>query len=198
MIDAIKKYLMILLASITLVCGILLYFSYSHVKQLDKELKTASNNWKAEVRKNVVYQFSLADLKASKDSSDLKVKTLIDELKIKPNKVTETVYIASQTQIRDTIALKDSVFVKDYTAKIGDEWYSLDLKFKAPDSITTDLKVKNEVVAITYDKRETVKPPKKFFLWRLFQKKQTIQTIEVKELNPYSTVKDFRFIKVLK
>lgn len=123
---------------------------------------------------------------------------MVGELKIKPNKVTETVYIASQTQIRDTIALKDSVFIKDYEVKTGDEWYNLDLKFKAPDSISTDLKVKNEVIAITYDKRETVKPAKKFFLFRWFQKKQTIQTIEVKELNPYSEVKDFRFIKVLK
>jgi len=72
------------------------------------------------------------------------------------------------------------------------------LKFKAPNSFSTDLKVKNEVIAITYDKRETIKPAKKFFLFRLFQKKQTIQTIEVKELNPYSEVKDFKIIKVIK
>ena len=161
---AIKKYLIILLASIALICGVLLWFSYNHTKQLNEELKTATNNYKAEIRKNVVYQFTLADLKDSKDSSDLKVKTLIGELKIKPKKVTETVYIDSQIQIKDTVTLKDSVFIRDYEAKTGDEWYSLDLKFKAPDTLNVDLKVRNEVIAITYDKRETIKPPKKFFL----------------------------------
>lgn len=161
---AIKKYLIILLASIALICGVLLWFSHSHTKQLNEELKTATNNYKAEVRKNVVYQFTLNDLKDSKDSSDLKVKTLIGELKLKPKKTTETVYIDSQTQIKDNVTLKDSVFIRDYEAITGDEWYSLDLKFKAPDTFNVDLKVRNEVIAITYDKRETIKPPKKFFL----------------------------------
>ena len=198
MIALLKTKLVTVLCGLLLICGTLLYFSYNHTVQLNKDIATATNNYKASVRKNVVYQFTLNDLKASKDSSDLKVKELIKQLKIQPKKITETVDINSQFSKKDTVKLVDSVFVKDYTAKIGDEWYSLDLKFKAPDSFSTDLKVENEVIAITYDKRETIKPAKKFFLWRLFQKKQTIQTIEVKELNPYSTVKDFRFIKVLK
>jgi len=198
MIALLKTKLVTVLCGLLLICGTLLYFSYNHTVQLNKDIATATNNYKASVRKNVVYQFTLNDLKASKDSSDLKVKELIKQLKIQPKKITETVDINSQFSKKDTVKLVDSVFVKDYTAKIGDEWYSLDLKFKAPDSFSTDLKVKNEVIAITYDKRETIKPAKKFFLWRLFQKKQTIQVIEVKELNPHSEVKDFRFIKVLK
>jgi len=198
MITLLKTKLVAVLCGLLLICGTLLYFSYNHSKVLDTSLKVATNNLKAEVNKNIVYQYTLNDLQNSKDSDELKVLDLAKQLKIQPKKITETVYIASQFSKKDTVNTVDSVFSKDYETKLGDDWYSLDLKFKAPDKFTSDLQVKNEVVAITYDKRETVQAPKKFFLWRWLQKKQTVQTIEVKELNPYSTVKEFKFIKLLK
>jgi len=194
----IKNRIIIALAVIVLICGTLLHFSYNHSKALDKSLKITTNNLKAEVNKNIIYQYTLNDLKSSKDSEDIKVLEMARQLKIQPKKIVETVYIESEFVKKDTVNTIDSVFIKDYNAKIGDDWYSLELQFKAPDQISTDLKVKNEIVAITYDRKETVKPPYKLFLWRWLQKKQTVQVIEVKELNPYSTVKDFKFIKVLK
>jgi len=85
-------------------------------------------------------------------------------LNIQPKKIVSTVYIASEFIKKDTIKLTDSIFVRDYTTKLSDDWYSLDLQFKQPNQFISDLKIKNEVVAITYDKKETVQPAKKFFL----------------------------------
>jgi len=164
MITLLKTKLVAVLCGLLLICGTLLYFSYNHSKVLDTSLKVATNNLKAEVNKNIVYQYTLNDLQNSKDSDELKVLDLAKQLKIQPKKITETVYIASQFSKKDTVNTVDSVFSKDYETKLGDDWYSLDLKFKAPDKFTSDLQVKNEVVAITYDKRETVQAPKKFFL----------------------------------
>lgn len=194
----IKDKIIMVLATIALICGTLLYFSYTRTKQLDDDLKTAMNNYKVEVNKNLMYQFSMKDLQASKDSSDMKVLELVKQLKIKPKRVVETIYIANEFSKRDTITITDSVFIKDYKTSIGDKWYNLDIEFKAPDELNTDLRVNNEVIAITYDRRETLQTPYRFFLWRWFQKKQTVQVIEVKELNPYSTIREFKFIKVIK
>ena len=196
--ETIKKYLIIGLACFGLICGGLLYFSYNHIKTLDASLIVATNNYKAEVKKNLTFQYTLNDLQDSKDSSDIKVLQLAKELNIQPKKIVSTVYIASEFIKKDTIKLTDSIFVRDYTTKLSDDWYSLDLQFKYPNTFISDLKIKNEVVAITYDRKETVNPAKKFFLWRWLQKKQIVQVIEVKELNPYSTVKEFKFIKVIK
>jgi len=194
----VRKYLIIILACFGLICGTLLYFSYNCTKSLEASLKVATNNLKAEVNKNITFQYTLNDLKDSKDSSDIKVLEMAKELKIPVKKIVQTVYIASEFIKKDTIKLTDNVFVRDYTTKLGDEWYSLDLQFKHPNQFISDLKIKNEVVAIAYDRKETINPAKKFFLWRWLQKKQIVQVIEVKELNPYSTVKEFKFIKVIK
>lgn len=155
-----------LLAALFLISGTLLYISYNSSRKLEDRLEVTTQNLKAENRKNIQYLYTINELKDSKDSSDLKVIELIKQLKIKPKKITETVYIASNFIKKDTILLKDSIFIKDYETKVGDNWYSLNIKFKAPNTFSTDLKIKNEVIAITYDKKETVNPPKKFFLWR--------------------------------
>jgi hypothetical protein len=61
-----------------------------------------------------------------------------------------------------------------------------------------DYSFKNETLVIMHDSRVTVDPPKKCWLGRLFQKKQTIVEIDVAEQNPYCTVKNQKFIKIVK
>lgn len=194
----IKNKLIAVLLVLSMILGGFIWFQQKSITDLNKSLRIEANNYKSATQKNRVYVLQIDELKNSKDSSDLKVKMLIDELKIKPKKVTETVYINSQTQIKDTITLKDSVFIRDYEDKTGDEWYSLDLKFKAPNTFNVNLKMRNELICIVSDKRETIKPRKKFFISRWFQRKQTVQVINVKELNPHSTVQDFKFINIIK
>ena len=46
-------------------------------------------------------------------------------------------------------------------------------------------------------KKETINPPKKCWLLRLFQKKHTILEVNVIEKNPYSENKQQRFIEII-
>lgn len=51
---------------------------------------------------------------------------------------------------------------------------------------------------MTYSKKETIDPPKKFFLCRWFQKKQTILEVKIVEKSPYIEQKESRFIEIIK
>ena len=47
-------------------------------------------------------------------------------------------------------------------------------------------------------KKETINPPKKFFLFRWFQRKHTILEVNMVEKNPYIENKNNRFIEIIK
>jgi hypothetical protein len=81
---------------------------------------------------------------------------------------------------------------------IGDEWYNLRLGLKYPSMIAVEPDFKSEKHIIVSSKKETVNPPKKFFLFRWFQKRHTVLHIDVVEKNPYIDVKTNKYVEVLK
>lgn len=46
--------------------------------------------------------------------------------------------------------------------------------------------------------KQTIDPPKKFFIARWFQRKHTVVEVDVVQENPYCENKEERFIKVIK
>lgn len=109
-------------------------------------------------------------------------------------------YILSQSNRVDTLVFRDTLFVNNINIDtvIGDIWYNLELSLKYPSQIIVSPSFNSEIYINTYDVRETVDPPKKFFLLRWFQKKHTIRVVNVYERSPYSRVKQQRFIEVIK
>lgn len=186
------------LCGLLLICGTFGIYQYNRSKKLLTSLEVSSNNYKAQVNKNRVYQFTIDDLRTSNETSDVKVDSLMKELKIKPKKVVETVYVETEFNKSDTIILKDTLFLRDDSCEVGDKWYNINIKFKQPNIVLPKIRINNELICIVSDKRETIKPRKKFFISRWFQRKQTVQVINIKELNPYSTVQDFKFINIIK
>ena len=57
---------------------------------------------------------------------------------------------------------------------------------------------KSEKHIVVSTKKETVNPPKKFFLFRWFQKKQTLIHVDVVEKNPYVENQSSRYIEIMK
>lgn len=57
---------------------------------------------------------------------------------------------------------------------------------------------KSEKHIIVSTRRETVDPPKKFFLFRWFQRKQTVLNIDVVEKNPYVQKQSSRYVEIIK
>ena len=188
----------IYLIGIVVVLLSLLFIQYKVNKSLNNKYLVEANNYKAQVNKNRVYQYNLDELRTSNQTSDKKVDSLMKMLKIKPKKVVETVYVETEFNKNDTIILKDTLFLRDDSCEVGDEWYNINIKFKQPNIVLPKIRINNKLICIVSDKRETIKPRKKFFISRWFQRKQTVQVINIKELNPYSTVQDFKFINIIK
>ena len=72
------------------------------------------------------------------------------------------------------------------------------MRAEYPNFLDVDYSFKNETLVVMHDSRVTVDPPKKCWLARLFQKKQTIVEIDVVQENPYCVNKEQKFIKVVK
>ena len=47
-------------------------------------------------------------------------------------------------------------------------------------------------------KKETVNPPKKFFLFRWFQRKHKVLIVNIHEENPYIETNNSKFVEILK
>jgi hypothetical protein len=81
---------------------------------------------------------------------------------------------------------------------MGDKWYQLSLGLEYPSMITVKPYFKSEKHIVVSSKKETVNPPKKFFLFRWFQKKHVIIHVDVIEKNPYVSDENSRYVEIMK
>lgn len=177
------------------------------IKAVQNELSISKANEKISSDENSdlnkqkgVYQLTIRDLNYSKDSVIIKLKNTQKALGIKDKDLVSLQYYVDNFLKTDTTRLRDTTFVKglDVDTLIGDKFYSLRLHLKYPNLITDAITFTNEKDVIGSVTRETINPPYKFFLWRWFQKKQTILIMNVKDSNPYLIGGKSRFIQVLK
>lgn len=180
---------------------------YTKVIALQNDLTIYQNNNKAyytEISnlKNecYMYQFTIDQLNYFNDSIVEKLKDAKEELKIKNKDIRQLQYLNSKTSKKDTIVLTDTVFKNNVNLDtiFGDEWYIVKLGLKYPKTISIEPTFKNETIVLVSSKKETVNPPKKWWIQRLFQKKHTIVKIDVIENNPYTEIKEQKFIEIIK
>lgn len=167
-------------------------------KAYDEQLSSAKN-------KNTALQLTTDQLNYSKDSILDKLKETKESLKIKNKNIKSIQYISTTLTRTDTITLNDTIFketIKDrYLAVdtiVGDEWYSTNIKLLYPSTIVLKPKFNSEKHIIVSTKKETVNPPKKWWLLRLFQKKHRVLNVTVVENNPYVTNQESRYVEIIK
>lgn len=193
-----------------LLMGLCIVLTYSLVRyrNLEKQWETAMGNVKAYSdqcstlqNSNRAFKLTIDQLESSSDSIFQELDAARKELKIKNSKLQSMQYVSSSFTKADTIVLKDTIF-KDSTVGVdtllSDEWYSVGVMLKYPSTIAIKPEfksIKNIVVSV---KRETVNPPKKFFLWRWFQKKHNVVRVDVVEKNPYVKDENSRYIEIVK
>jgi hypothetical protein len=184
-----KYYIIFGLLFLSTSLGIYISILNDKLEESEINYKTAKNNWKASEDSKYVFQQTIRDLEYSKDSDDIIVLQQAKKLGVKPKKIVQTIVIHDTLVKRDTIRLKDSIFVKgtDIDTIIGDKWISTELHLQYPNKISTKTSVKYSEVILLSSKHETINPPYKFFLWRWFQKKQDVLIADVEQLNPYVT-----------
>ena len=158
--------------------------------QLDKE-KAQSN----------VFKLTVDQLNYYNDSITTKLNDMRKELNIKDNQLAQMSYLSSEIAKKDTLVLTDTIFCEPefvFDTVIGDKWVNTQLHLEYPSTITVNPTVHSEKGVIWSNVRETVDPPKKFFLCRWFQKKHTVVKVNVKENNPHVVEQENLFIEIIK
>ena len=168
--------------------------AYENIKAYDAELSGLKDDTK-------VYKLTIEQLNYFNDSIIKKMKVVQKELGIKDKRLQQLQYEASHAQRADTIILKDTIF-RDPQLKldtiVGDKWFRTNLHLEFPSTIALKPEIELERYTFISGKRETVNPPKKFFLFRWFQKKMTVITVTVKENNPYVKNKESKYVQIIK
>ena len=196
-------YIGILAALILMVC-----VSIRKCQDIQDKLDIATANIKAydmqlsdEKGKNTAYQFTIDQLNYFQDSILTELNATRKELKIKDSKLKSLQYISSSFSKTDTVVIEDTIF-KDTAFSldtiIGDDWYSVNLGLKYPSTIAVTPEFKSVKHVVISTKKETVNPPKKFFLFRWFQRKHQVIQVDVVEKNPYSGDSESRYIEIIK
>ena len=182
---------------------------WQQVKYANEKWEVATANMKAydaqlaaEGEKNIALQLTIDQLGYFRDSVLQELDNTRKQLKIKDKNLKALQAVSSSFSRRDTIRIPGDTIFKEPTLNIdtlvGDKWYTLRLGLKYPSMVTTEPQFKSEKHIVVSSKKETVNPPKKFFLLRWFQRKHTVLHIDVVEKNPYVNSEKSEYIEIIK
>ena len=201
-----KKYL--IFAAVILMLASALAVSLYYNSGIKGRLDVANANIKAydallssEKQQNAAHQLTIDQLKYFNDSVLVALNDTREELKIKDKNLKALQAVHSVFTKVDTLVLNDTIFKEPSFALdtlIGDDWYSLQLGLKYPSTIVTKPVFKSDKHIVVSVRKETVNPPKKFFLFRWFQRRHEVLRVDVVEKNPYVTDESSRYIEILK
>lgn len=203
----VTKYIKIIVSALLVSLVISSYVLYNKNQNLKEELSISVSNEKAFIAENSslknenrVFKFTVEQLNYYNDSILQKMNDVRKELKIKDDNLKQMQYLLSEATKKDTIVFRDTLFREptlDIDTLVGDKWYQMRLGLKYPSTITTDPKFVSEKYIMVDYKKETINPPKKCWLLRLFQKKHKVVEVNVVEKNPYIENKQQRFIEIV-
>lgn len=203
----VSKYINIIIAILIVSLSIGSYILYTKNQRLQEELSVSISNEKAFIAENSslknenrVFKFTVEQLNYYNDSILEKMNEVRKELDIKDKDLKQMQYLLSEATKKDTIVFRDTLFREptlDIDTLVGDKWYQMKLGLKYPSTITTDPKFVSEKYIMMDYKKETINPPKKCWLLRLFQKKHKVVEVNVVEKNPYIENKQQRFIEIV-
>ena len=168
---------------------------YTNNKKNRETKEMLDNNVKYYQRANKYLLLDIVDLKASKDSVDIRINELTKSLSIKPKTIEKVIYS------KDLLVLKDTIYFENFTdtSKIvkQNEFYKLELEVIPPSQINHSLEIYNELIIVEYITKERINE-KKTWLGKLFQKKYKVTNIEIKQTNPYIKNLEEKKIKIWK
>ena len=202
----IKKWLTIVLL---IILPILSFFTYNLYKQnirLQENLSVAITNEKAYISENSslkeesrVFKFTVDQLTYYNDSLTQSMEKVRKELKIKDKNIKQMQYLLYEASKRDTIVFRDTIFTNSVSIDtiVGDKWYNLKLRLRYPSTVIANPTFVSEKYIMVSMRKETIDPPKKNWLLRLFQKKHRVAEVEVVEKNPYINSEKQRFIEII-
>lgn len=201
-----KKWMVIII----IILAVTIVAMWQQVDYANRKWQTAEGNVKAYAsmfnsseKQNAALQLTVDQLGYFQDSVLQELDATRKQLKIKDKNLKALQQVKSSFSKTDTITITqvDTLFKEPTLAMdtlLGDEWYSLRLGLKYPSTIAVKPYFKSEKHIIVSSKKETVNPPKKFFLFRWFQRKHYVIHIDVVEKNPYIDNESSRYVEIIK
>ena len=203
----VKKYIRIGIVILMSLLAVSTYTLYNRNQDLKEEISVSMSNQKAFIAENSslkeenrVFKFTVEQLNYYNDSILQKMNEVRKELKIKDSNLKQMQYLSSVSTKKDTILFTDTIFKDKGLALdtiIGDKWYNIRLGLKYPNLIYTKPTFTSEKYIIVNKKKETINPPKKFFLFRWFQRKHWVMEVHIKEKNPYIKEINNKFVEII-
>ena len=203
----VKKYIRIGIVILISLLTVSTYTLYNRNQDLKEEISVSMTNQKAFITENTslkeenrVFKFTVEQLNYYNDSILQKMNDVRKELKIKDSNLKQMQYLLSVSTKKDTRLFTDTIFKDKGLALdtiIGDKWYNIRLGLKYPNLIYTKPTFTSEKYIIVNKKKETINPPKKFFLFRWFQRKHWVMEVHIKEKNPYIKEINNKFVEII-
>ena len=183
-------------------------------KSAEDKLEGYENNWIAlsnENNKNAksskLYEFKLSQLKYINDSLMNAMDSVRKSLNIKDKNTKGLGYVKSTILIHDTVLvnrIRDGDNSISIDTTINKKWYQIQLDYRGSkcneckDTLIVSPKVTSEKYVVISTQKEYVDTPKKFWIQRIFQKKDEVIDVKVVETYPYIYSNENRFVKVIK
>lgn len=201
-------------ASVVVAILALIIIGVRRCKSAEDKLEGYENNWIAlsnENNKNAksskLYEFKLSQLKYINDSLMNAMDSVRKSLNIKDKNTKGLGYVKSTILIHDTVLvnrIRDGDNSISIDTTINKKWYQIQLDYRGSkcneckDTLIVSPKVTSEKYVVISTQREYVDTPKKFWIQRIFQKKDEVIDVKVVETNPYIYSNENRFVKVIK
>lgn len=201
-----KKYLVIIILGLVATTGVMwkrLQDANEKWERAEGNVKVYASMFDTSKKQNAALLLTVDQLEYFQDSVLQELDATRKQLKIKDKNLKALQQVKSSFSKTDTITVTqvDTLFKEPTLAMdtlLGDEWYSLRLGLKYPSMIAVKPYFKSEKHIIVSSKKETVNPPKKFFLFRWFQKRHVVLHIDVVEKNPYVSDENSRYVEIIR
>ena len=203
----VNRYISIGIVILMSLLAVSTHILYNRNQDLKEEISVSISNQKAFIAENSslknksrAFKFTIEQLNYYNDSILQKMNDVRKELSIKDKNLKQMQYLLSEATKKDTIVFRDTLFREpslNIDTLIGDKWYNIRLGLKYPNLITTNPTFISEKYIIVNKKKETINPPKKFFLFRWFQRKHWVMEVNIKEKNPYIKEIDNKFVEII-
>lgn len=203
-----KKYVYIGIALLVILLSVGLVMAIRSNRSVEEKWKKASENVKAYSElfssydsKNRAFKLTVEQLEYTNDSIMRELNATRKELKVRDSRLQSMQYVSSSFTKADTITLVDTLFKGsevNVDTLLSDEWYSMRVGLRYPSTIAVQPEFRSVKNIVVSSRKETVNPPKKFFLFRWFQKKHYVLNIDVVEKNPYVKEQNNRYVEIIR
>ena len=193
-------YKLLFLLILVLSFGLLIFYNYNlknSIIQYDNNIKALSFERDSLSNNLIAYKLNIEQLEMLNDSIIEDLNNTRKELKIKDKQLRQMQSIKTEINTKDSIFIKDTIFRNDFIkldTNITNKWYNIKIQLEYPSTLRINTSYKSDLSVFAYSNKEILGTPKKCFIGRLFQKKYNIIRVEVVDANPFSEIKESKFV----